>query len=65
MIRKIKSQAINSLLENYSAIIIPAVILIFSQMASSLILNYCTNLLFWNDRGDLYRITVLFFFVLF
>ena len=65
MIRKIKSQAINSLLENYSAIIIPAVILIFSQVASSLILNYFTNLLFWNDRGDLYRITVLFFFVLF
>ena len=65
MIRKIKSQAINSLLENYSAIIIPAVILIFSQVASSLILNCFTNLLFWNDRGDLYRITVLFFFVLF
>ena len=65
MIRQIKSQALNTLLENYRAIIIPAVILIFSKFASSLILNYFTNLLFWNDRGDLYRITVLFFFVLF
>lgn len=65
MIRKIKSQAINSLLENYRAIIIPAVILIFSKFASSLILNYFTNLFVWDDRGGLYRITVLFFFILF
>ena len=65
MIRQIKSQALNTLLENYRAIIIPAVILIFSQFASSLILNYFTNLFDWYDRGGLYRITVLFFFVLF
>ncbi len=65
MIRQIKSQALNTLLENYRAIIIPAVILIFSKFASSLILNYFTNLFDWNDRGGLYRITVLFFFILF
>ena len=65
MIRQIKSQALNTLLENYRAIIIPAVILIFSKFASSLILNYFTNLFDWYDRGGLYRITVLFFFILF
>lgn len=65
MIRQIKSQALNTLLENYRAIIIPAVILIFSKFASSLILNYFTNLFVWDDRGGLYRITVLFFFILF